>query len=173
MFYSRLVFAGLWLGVLLCASAQAARSWEARVTHVSDGDTLWVQPLNGAQAQKIRLEGLDAPELCQHGGEEARAALQGLLRGHVVQVQSLNRDTYGRRLARIQWQGQDVGHWLVLQGHAWSSSFQGRAGRYDEAQQQAQAQRRGVFSRAATPLTPRQFRKLHGACPLLQTGHAG
>jgi len=173
MFYSRLVFAGLWLGVLLCASAQAARSWDPRVTHVSDGDTLWVRPLNGAQAQKIRLEGLDAPELCQHGGEEARAALQGLLRGHVVQVQSLNRDTYGPGLARIQWQGQDVGHWLVLQGHAWSSSFQGRAGRYDEAQQQAQAQRRGVFSRAATPLTPRQFRKLHGACPLPQTGHAG
>lgn len=154
-------------------SAQAARLWEGRVTHVSDGDTLWVQPLSGAAAQKLRLEGLDAPELCQRWGEEARAALQGLLRGQVVQVQSLNRDTYGRRLARIQWQGHDVGHWLVLQGHAWSSTFQGRTGRYHEAQQQAQAQRRGVFSQAGTPLTPRQFRQRYGACPLPQTGHAG
>jgi micrococcal nuclease len=163
----------LLLSLGLGMSAQAARLWEGRVTHVSDGDTLWVQPLSGAAAQKLRLEGLDAPELCQRWGEEARAALQGLLRGQVVQVQSLNRDTYGRRLARIQWQGRDVGHWLVLQGHAWSSTFQGRAGRYEEAQQQAQAQRRGVFSQAGTPLTPRQFRQRYGACPLPQTGHAG
>jgi micrococcal nuclease len=163
----------LLLSLGLGMPAQAAHLWEGRVTHVSDGDTLWVQPLSGAAAQKLRLEGLDAPELCQRWGEEARAALQGLLRGQVVQVQSLNRDTYGRRLARIQWQGHDVGHWLVLQGHAWSSTFQGRAGRYEEAQQQAQAQRRGVFSQAGTPLTPRQFRKRYGACPLPQTGHAG
>ena len=163
----------LLLSLGLGMSAQAERLWEGRVTHVSDGDTLWVQPLSGAAAQKLRLEGLDAPELCQRWGEEARAALQGLLRGQVVQVQSLNRDTYGRRLARIQWQGHDVGHWLVLQGHAWSSTFQGRVGRYDEAQQQAQAQRRGVFSQAGTPLTPRQFRQRYGACPLPQTGHAG
>ena len=163
----------LLLSLGLGMSAQAARLWEGRVTHVSDGDTLWVQPLSGAAAQKLRLEGLDAPELCQRWGEEARAALQGLLRGQVVQVLALNRDTYGRRLARIQWQGSDVGHWLVLQGHAWSYTFQGRAGRYDEAQQQAQTQRRGVFSQAGTPLTPRQFRKRYGACPLPQTGHAG
>ena len=163
----------LLLSLGLGMPAQAARLWEGRVTHVSDGDTLWVQPLNGAAAQKLRLEGLDAPELCQGWGQEARAALQGLLRGQVVQVHSLNRDTYGRRLARIQWQGRDVGHWLVLQGHAWSYTFQGRAGRYDEAQQQAKAQRRGVFSQAGTPLTPRQFRKRYGACPLPQTGHAG
>jgi endonuclease YncB( thermonuclease family) len=163
----------LLLSLGLGMPAQAARLWEGRVTHVSDGDTLWVQPLSGAAAQKLRLEGLDAPELCQRWGEEARAALQGLLRGQVVQVQSLNRDTYGRRLARIQWQGHDVGHWLVLQGHAWSSTFEGRAGRYAEAQQQAQAQRRGVFSQAGTPLTPRQFRQRYGACPLPQTGHAG
>ena len=42
--------------------------YEARVTRVFDGDTLWVQPLDGGRYRKLRLDGLDAPEICQSGG---------------------------------------------------------------------------------------------------------
>ena len=163
----------LLLAWLALAPAQAARHWEGRVTHVSDGDTLWVQALQGGETQKLRLEGVDAPELCQPWGPEAHRALQGWLLGQVVWVMSMGRDTYGRRLSQLRFQGQDVGLWLVMQGHAWSGRFRQRPGRYDEAQRQAQSQRRGLFSQSALVLTPRQFRQRHGACRPPQTGHPG
>lgn len=163
----------LLLACLALAPAQAARHWEGRVTHVSDGDTLWVQALGGGEAQKLRLEGLDAPELCQPWGIEAYRALQGWLLGQVVRVMSTGRDAYGRRLSQLQFQGQDVGLWLVLQGHAWSGRFRQQPGRYDQAQRLAQSQRRGLFSQSGPVLTPRQFRQRHGACRPPQTGHPG
>jgi endonuclease YncB( thermonuclease family) len=36
-------------------------AWPGIVTHVSDGDTVWVQPLQGGEAHKVRLLGIDAP----------------------------------------------------------------------------------------------------------------
>lgn len=57
----------------IAVSAQnqpAPRVYEARVTRVSDGDTIWVQPLSGGRYRKLRLDGLDAPEICQLGGAE-------------------------------------------------------------------------------------------------------
>ena len=158
---------------LLLTPAHAARLWAGRVTHVTDGDTLWVQAFAGVEAHKLRLEGLDAPEACQAWGPQAHAALRSLLLGQVVQVRTLNRDAYGRRLSQVQYQGQDVGDWLVRQGHAWSSRFQGRSGRYDAAQQQAQLLRKGLFSQPGPWLTPRQFRQRYGACRPPQTGHPG
>jgi micrococcal nuclease len=165
-----------WLTLLPClllTPAQAARPWDGRVTHVTDGDTLWVQAFSGGEPQKLRLEGLDAPEVCQPWGLQAHVALQSLLLGQQVRVRTLNRDAYGRRLSQVWYQGQDVGDWLVRQGHAWSSRFQGRSGRYDAAQQQAQLLRKGLFSQAGPWLTPRQFRQRYGACRSPQTGHPG
>jgi micrococcal nuclease len=158
---------------LVLAPAHAARSWEGRVTYVTDGDTLWVQPLSGGAPLKLRLEGLDAPEICQPWGPESQRALSALLQGQPVRVHAKGQDAYGRRLSQIQFQGQDVGQWLVHQGHAWSIRFQGRAGRYAPEQQDAQKHSRGLFSQPEPRLTPRQFRQRHGACRLPQTGHSG
>ena len=158
----------LWLCVL-CAStmtgAHAAAVWQGVVTHVSDGDTLWVRPLVGAgPSHKLRLYGIDAPERCQAWGAQARLALHTLLWSQVVQVQSLGHDSYGRTLARVFFQGVDVGGWLVLNGLAWSYRFQGQPGPYDAQQAQAQQQRNGLF--AQPPLfTPYGFRRMYGACP--------
>ena len=58
----------------------------AQVTHVTDGDTLWVRPLAGGEAFKLRLQGLDAPEICQDWGLESRAALQQRLAQRTVTV---------------------------------------------------------------------------------------
>jgi hypothetical protein len=41
--------------------------------------------------------------------------------------------------------------------------FHGRPGRYDGAEREARAARRGVFA-ASDPLPPRAFRTLHGSC---------
>ena len=146
-----------------CWVSVSALAWPGMVTHVSDGDTVWVQPLQGGEAQKIRLLGLDAPEVCQAWGPQSREALHGVLQGQLVEVQGRYRDTYGRLLANISRQGHDVGAWMVAQGHAWSSGYQHRAGPYDALQMQAQSQHLGLFADGRA-VPPRAFRKRFGSC---------
>jgi micrococcal nuclease len=146
----------------LCAATHTY-AWQGVVTHVSDGDTVWVQPLHGGEAYKVRLQGIDAPEICQPWGPQARAALHAVLQGQVVEVQGHARDSYGRLLAQLSRQGQDVGAWMVGQGYAWSYSYQHHAGVYDALQAMAQSQRLGLFADARA-LQPRWFRKRFGSC---------
>jgi endonuclease YncB( thermonuclease family) len=156
----------LCLCLLLPLCAQA-RVWLGEVTHVSDGDTLWIKAGRGVAPRKVRLLGLDAPELCQPGGEASRAALQALVAHKPVQVNVNFQDTYGRDLARLQVEGRDVGAALVSAGHAWSSRWRGSPGPYAVQEASAKAARLGLFADPAA-LLPRDFRKHHGPC---QTGH--
>lgn len=141
----------------------AAATWEARVVRVSDGDTLWVRSLAGGRATKLRIDGIDAPELCQRGGRESRLALQNLVLQRTVRVDVAARDNYGRGIARIELGGQDVGERLVRDGHAWNDRFRFHVGPYAEQEAQARAARRGVFADPAA-VEPREFRRVHGPC---------
>ncbi len=146
------------------ALAQMPKSgWMGTVTHVSDGDTLWVRPARGGAPRPVRIDGIDAPELCQTHGETARAALVGRVLGQSVQVGVRRYDDYGRALARVSWRGQDLGAWLVSQGHAWSYRYRGQSGPYAQQEDQARARRLGLFRQKHAEL-PRQFRRRHGPC---------
>jgi len=151
-----------WLCLLLPACVQA-REWTGRVTHVSDGDTLWVRPAGGSAPRKVRLLGLDAPELCQPGGEAARSALQALVANKTVQVKVKYQDTYGRDLVHLRVDERDVGAALVGAGHAWSSRWHNSRGPYAMQEASARAARLGLFADPAAQL-PRDFRQRHGPC---------
>ncbi len=179
----------------LMSSAQAQiagqPSWPGRVTWVSDGDTVWVQDNVGA-THKVRLLGIDAPEICQDHGHAAKEALQQLLMGHHVTVQGQQLDDYGRLLARLyitpaasgqpsQREGQevpaalpgellgakagtqDVGRWMVQRGHAWSYRYRNDPGPYVQDEQGARAAGLGLFA-AGRAQRPRDFRRHHGPC---------
>lgn len=137
------------------------------VTHVSDGDTLWVKPLGEQQPRKLRLQGLDAPEMCQAGGVAAREALVQLVSNKSVQVSVSYRDRYGRGLARLRVNSQDVGRLMVESGHAWSSRWHSSLGPYAKEEAQARAKQRGLFANLPAEL-PREFRQRHGSCYLPQ-----
>ncbi|MDP3700499.1 MAG: thermonuclease family protein [Hylemonella sp.] len=145
-------------------AAQGPKSpWSGTVTHVSDGDTLWVRPQRGGAPRPVRIDGIDAPELCQSHGETARAALVGRVLGQVVQVRVRRHDDYGRALARVNLRGQDIGAWLVSQGHAWSYRYRGQSGPYAQQEGQARARRLGLFLPGRAEV-PREFRRRHGPC---------
>src|SRR5690606_17174665 len=83
----------------------------AGAVRVSDGDSLRMGE------ERIRLEGIDAPELaqtCIRAGEaypcgrEARDALARLVGDAPVECESRGRDRYGRLLARCRAQGVDL-----------------------------------------------------------------
>jgi micrococcal nuclease len=65
------------------------------VKQVSDGDTLVLQ-----SGERIRLCGIDAPELSQPLGQEAKANLENWVKGK-VQVDRVEQDRYGRTVAEV------------------------------------------------------------------------
>jgi micrococcal nuclease len=151
--------------ILLCGAAVAhARSFEAVVTHVVDGDSLWVRPARGGPPQEVRLHGIDAPEGCQAHGAAARDALRQRLLQQPVTVEPRARDDYRRTVARLRHRGDDVGEWLVRRGHAWSQRYRRSPGPYAEPETLARGARQGLWADARA-IEPRQFRRAHGPCP--------
>lgn len=158
---------GLWLAAAMGLSspsdAATAREYQARVTRVHDGDTVWVKPLEGGRYRKLRLDGLDAPEICQDGGVASRDALAALVLEKTVTVKERAYDDYGRALAHISIAGDDVGRWLVSQGQAWSYRWRNSLGPYEAEETLARTQRKGLFADVQAEI-PRSFRKRHGPC---------
>lgn len=155
-----------WLVVaaaLISMSGAKAEVFDARASVVPDGDTLWVQPLDGGVRRKLRLLGIDAPEICQHGGVAARDALHALVDQKLLRVDVRYQDDYGRDLARVQVDGEDVGAKLVASGQAWSSRWRRSLGPYAAQEAAARASRLGVFA-DPDPQAPRNFRQRNGNC---------
>jgi micrococcal nuclease len=164
------------LGVALMALGASAQDpsgqeevYSARVSRVFDGDTVWVKPLAGGPYRKLRLEGIDAPEICQSGGEASRDALARRVLNQAVEVRVRAQDDYGRGVARIVHQGDDVAAWLVSTGQAWSYRWRRSLGPFAAEESAARVRRQGLFKEAA-PELPRDFRKRHGPCPMPSRG---
>lgn len=155
-----------WLAFALALAATPASHaalYRGVVTHVTDGDSIWVRPAAGGEPVEIRLLDLDAPEGCQAFGAEAKKALRDRLLHQKVRVRTDGVDDYQRQLARIEHKGEDVGAWLVREGYAWSMNFKGKPGRYAPQEAQARAARRGIWDLPGA-LEPRTFRRRFGRC---------
>jgi micrococcal nuclease len=145
------------------AAPSVRGEWVGTVTHVTDGDTLWITPAGGGASRKVRLDGIDAPEICQEHGATAARALAGRVLHQSVRVAARAIDDYQRAVATVSLQGEDVGRWMVAQGHAWSYRFRRSPGPYAQAETAARRARRGLFVDSA-PEPPRDFRRRHGTC---------
>jgi len=150
---------GLLLAVLGC---QAAPLLDGKVTHVTDGDSLWVEPAAGAPVE-LRLEGIDAPEICQDWGPEAKQALSELVLGQQVSVKTVGRDTHGRTLGTLYLGAQNINKLMVQEGHAWSTRYKYDRGPYVADERMAKALSRGL-NRAGGAVMPRDFRQRNGPC---------
>lgn len=67
---------------------------KAHVVEVIDGDTFKTKNI-------IRLEGVDAPELDQSGGKEAKQKLESLILNKDITYEEKARDNFGRILAQV------------------------------------------------------------------------
>ena len=117
---------------LLCCVSPAF-GYKAIVISCHDGDTVRVrhvyrvhgvnrkysdEQINGSA--RIRLAGIDAPELSQPFGIESRNYLERLILGQKVDIHEHAIDRYGRTVAEITTTGGvDVNHKLVARGFAW------------------------------------------------------
>lgn len=106
------------VSLLLAAALAACPAQGTRVTCVHDGDTLWLA------GEKVRLAGIDAPELA--GRCPAETALAIRARNRLIALLSTGEpslvrhgsDRYGRTLADVGVDGRDAGEALVAEGLA-------------------------------------------------------
>ena len=154
-------------GAVLAASLLAlplhAATFHGVVTHVTDGDSLWVRPVFGGAPRELRLRDIDAPEICQAFGEQSRNALAVRVLHRQVSVRSRARDNYQRALAEVSLGGEDLAAWMVGRGYAWSYRYRGKGGPYQAQEEQARSARLGLWA-SGRPVEPRLFRKQHGRC---------
>lgn len=134
----------------LIANAQAAQ-----VLHVADGDTLTLDT-----GERIRLAEIDAPELAQPYGHEARARLISLVFTPAgVEVDVVRVDIYGRTLARIRANGYDVGRAMVEAGAAWCAQpYVPKGSPCYPAEARARAARAGLWA-DPEPVAPWDWRR--------------
>jgi endonuclease YncB( thermonuclease family) len=145
--------------------AALAETLAGRCVSVHDGDTVTVATPKGRE--KIRLLGIDTPELAQAPwGERARAFTERLVQGQEVRVETdvQPRDRYGRLLGYVYVGDTFVNLEVIRSGHAMLLTYAPNV-RHVEAFMAAQTEARtkglGVWD-PKEPLTvsPKAFR--HG-----------
>lgn len=94
------------------------REFEARVTRVADGDTIEAVPAGEQRPVRIRLMGIDAPELSERFGRESLVFLRTLVVNRTVRISGREMDRYGRLVARVTVAGDDTSTALVRAGLA-------------------------------------------------------
>ncbi len=135
------------LTIALCLLATPALADVAGVASVIDGDTLEIH------GQRIRLDGVDAPErrqLCRldgkpwQGGKDAANALAEKIARRPVTCEDLGRDRYKRIIARCTVAGEDLEKWMVANG--WALAYRRYSLDYVDQEAEAQAARRGIWA---------------------------
>lgn len=100
--------------LLLCAVCFAF-GLDGKVVKVIDGDTITILTDDKKQV-KIRLNGIDAPEIKQDFGRAAREYLASMIAGKFVSVKEYGQDRYKRVLGTISIDGVDINEKMVKDG---------------------------------------------------------
>ena len=165
---------GLFLATITFAqqdstSTNAVKS-NAEVISVYDGDSYSVLMDGQKKVFSIRLWGADAPEKksiyvanVQAYGPQAADSMRLMLKGKRIFVDTLYRDVYNRRIAKVQYGHQDLTTYVISKGFAWYYPSKGmtRAQRtfYANLQKTAQSNKVGLWGLDGEKIKPSDFRK--------------
>jgi endonuclease YncB( thermonuclease family) len=134
-----------------------------RVISVADGDTLTALG-EGGERLKIRLYGIDSPELQQAGGKEARAFTSSLAQFSKISLQVQETDQYGRTVAIVTLpDGRVLNEELLTQGQAWLYPAYCNIPRcihWQSLEAKARREKKGLWG-GKKPVPPWQWRRRH------------
>lgn len=136
------------------------KEFSGRIKRVADGDSieLW----QAGRTIKIRLYGIDAPELNQDHGPEARDWLASRLWGKNARIETMDIDQYGRVVALVFVDEALINQALVAAGQAWVYE------RYCEIdlcrqmqkdQKEARREKLGLWGQKNAPVPPWRWRR--------------
>jgi endonuclease YncB( thermonuclease family) len=134
----------------------ADKSITGKVVKVTDGDTVTLLTPDNKQ-EKIRLDGIDAPEKKQDYGEKSRQYLASLIAGKTVRVKYRSKDRYGRILGTVYVGNRNVNEEMVRKGLAWQYRYN-NSKNLARLQAEAKARKLNIWS-AKSPVDPYDYRK--------------
>jgi micrococcal nuclease len=141
------------------------KEYAAQIIGISDGDTITVLRADRTQ-QRIRLHGIDAPEIGQEFGSRAKQTASELPFGKLVVVIPRDVDRYGRSVADVTLpDGRLLNREMVRRGMAWwyrryaPNSFE-----LANVETDAKTARVGIWSQSH-PDAPWDWRKIGAAPP--------
>ena len=109
---------------------------------------------------KVRLYGVDCPELKQPGGIEARGMARRLAHGRGLLIEPKGRDRYWRTIGRVfLLSGNTLSRELVKAGKCWWYRKYAPDDQYlKELEKEAKADKRGIWA-DPNPIPPWKWRK--------------
>lgn len=140
------------------STAAPAGLLTGEAVNITDGDTFTLR-YSSLEDERVRLYGIDAPERDQPHGREAGAALARLIEGRTVGVELVERDNYGRLVARVWADDVDVNLALVQAGHAWWYEYYAQDSReLEQAEDAARRAQLGLWQQR-NPVPPWEWRR--------------
>jgi len=156
----RLLFALIPVCLSTLVAADAPPELTGEVVGVHDGDTLTIR-VGEKEKLTIRLDGIDAPELAQPYGKQAKHALSSVVIAKEVRVETHGTDKYGRTIGTV-WlakgkQEYSVNHQLVAKGWAWRYVKYSKSRALAEVEAAAKKAHLGLWT-GADPVSPWDWR---------------
>ena len=139
------------LGISLTSSA-----FEAIVTAVTDGDTVKIEYQN--KTIKVRLAGIDTPELKQEFGLKSKKALEEKVLNKKVYIDGDKKDRYGRLIADLRIGPRWINKELVEEGYAWHYKQYSKDLELAESELNAKKEAKGLWI-AHNPVPPWEYRR--------------
>lgn len=129
------------------------------VVGVHDGDTVTIKKTDNTTV-KIRLFGIDAPEMGQPFGNNAKQAMSGLVFGKQVGFSTNTTDRYGRVVSKLRLpDGRDAGAEMLRAGLAWHYvQYARKEKEYARLQADAKSAKLGLW-KEPNPVPPWEWRR--------------
>ena len=143
-----------------------AASLSGKVIDVESGDLLTIYNLN--RPVKVRLLGVDAPELSQAFGDVAKEHLSVLVLDKFVTVEYWALGEHNSLIGRVLLEGRDIGAQMIRDGAAWYDSTNSRplsdvdCEVYAKSQEAAESEKRGLWETGGA-VAPWEFVKNEAA----------
>jgi endonuclease YncB( thermonuclease family) len=140
------------------APCEGSRDIAGQVYRVTDGDTVRLRQSDG-QIVNIRLAEIDAPENGQPWSRRSKQALAAMVLGKPVCARPETTDRYGRVVAHLYADGEDVTRAMVAAGAAWAYRTYLTDQTLLDVEQEAKQARRGLWAMPANEtMAPWEYR---------------
>lgn len=137
--------------ILAFSISTFAETIQGRVVSIADGDTVTVLDAYNTE-HKVRLMGIDAPEMKMPFGQRSKENLSNLIFGKQVIIEYSKQDRFGRAIGKIIVNGVDANLEQVKAGMAWHyKQYQKEQSpddrkSYAVAEDQARTEHRGLWA---------------------------
>ena len=139
---------------------------KVRVTRVVDGDSLvvarrrWFNFMLKPKPFPVRLYAIDAPELSQPYGTDARNEMRRISSGS-LRLDAVSSDRYGRVVGVVYRRNRkkSLNHMMVAAGLAYSYQRYGKLDGIDEAEARARKRRLGIWKAGKSQTRPWDHRR--------------